>query len=359
MIKLFSTLYGSNLYGTASEESDRDVKHIVLPDINDALLGISPKNTVKKSNKIGYTKNTAEDTDEEYIPFQIFAKDILDGQTYALELAYAIEYSGAEQKIYYPKFLEYCRDLRNTFMTSNMTAMIGYAIKQASIYSDKGERLNAIQEVNDALASLEWFVVGEPKFAETKFNAIWQEIIEVIKPLCEKYPKYVEITEYSINSAGEMRPCIKILEKILPSTASFLHNMNTLKVTIDKYGNRARSAQADQVDWKATSHALRIINEGIILLSGKPLVYPYDVNTVNHLKAIKKGEVDYAEVTKEINSQMDILKTLQLTSTLPQKSHELRKKLDNWLLPRLKTLYQDFEGLTFNPERITQCKQEI
>ena len=50
MQKLFSTLYGSRLYGTQTPTSDLDLKHIVLPPLDRLLLGRGVENKVKKTN---------------------------------------------------------------------------------------------------------------------------------------------------------------------------------------------------------------------------------------------------------------------------------------------------------------------
>ena len=113
-----------------------------MPDLDEILIGKSIENKVKKTNNIAFTKNSSEDVDEEYIPVQVFAKHFLDGQSYALELAYAVEYTAADQIIHDPLFLGFCRELRNQFLTSNISALTGYAVNQASLYSFKGERVN-------------------------------------------------------------------------------------------------------------------------------------------------------------------------------------------------------------------------
>lgn len=97
---LFSCLFGSGLYGTKTPTSDRDVKHVVLPELNDLLLGKKVTNTVKKTNKLANTKNTEDDVDEEFIPLQVFAQDFMMGQTYAIELAFAVDNTEAEQTFY-------------------------------------------------------------------------------------------------------------------------------------------------------------------------------------------------------------------------------------------------------------------
>ena len=85
---LYSTIFGSHLYGTNLTTSDYDYKHIVLPDLNDMLIGKPLKNVVKQTNTNG--KNSNQDIDNEYIPIQIYARHFLEGQIYALEIAFSV-----------------------------------------------------------------------------------------------------------------------------------------------------------------------------------------------------------------------------------------------------------------------------
>jgi RNA repair pathway DNA polymerase beta family len=86
---LFSCQYGSRLYGTQTPTSDLDLKHVYLPALNDLLVGKQLANKVKKTNTKMNTRNGADDVDEEFLPVQVFARDFMMGQTYALELAFA------------------------------------------------------------------------------------------------------------------------------------------------------------------------------------------------------------------------------------------------------------------------------
>src|SRR3954469_21639760 len=86
-MELFSVQFGSRLYGTQTPTSDLDMKVVVLPPIDEVLYGTKLVNKVKQT-RTGPGKNTADDIDLEEIPLQIFAKDFLGGQTYALEIAF-------------------------------------------------------------------------------------------------------------------------------------------------------------------------------------------------------------------------------------------------------------------------------
>ena len=335
MKKLFTTEYGSKLYGTNTPTSDRDLKHVVLPSLNDLLLSKRIQNEVEKTNKKEFTKNCVEDVDEEFIPVQVFARDFLGGQTYALELAYAIEYKEAGQIVYDPKFIGFCRELRSMFLTSNMSALMGYSVNQASLYSFKGERLNAVRAAKDLFVRMDntYPVNAKPLDCVEIFE-------EAAKKIVEKFPKYFEVTTYAVDHNGTMRPCVKLLEKILPYTSTFETSLKVINAHLKKYGSRAEAAAVDNVDWKATSHALRVLDEGIMLLKNRELKFPFEPEYVNLLLSVKMGKFPYDDVIAMINIKLEELKTLEASSTLPKKNPLLNSAMETWLVDWLRTWYE-------------------
>jgi hypothetical protein len=343
MKKLFTCLYGSNLYGTSTPESDRDVKHIVLPSLDDLLLGKTVKNAVNKTNKDRSVKNTSDDVDEEFIPIQVFAKDFLAGQTYALELAFAVDGDHAEQTFYhdgwraaelYPvdfRFKRFCTELRTKFLTSNMHAMTRYAVNQANLYSDKGERLNAAKEL---LAVFNSMPSGDYTLRA------WSHLFEgQVAFLAEQHPTCIQITEYDQNGKGSMKPCIKLLERVIPYNCTFATSAQTVQRIIDKYGARAAAASVDNVDWKAMSHAVRIVNEGVALLLDQSLYFPFPERWVDYLKAVKTGVIPFDDVQKSLEGGLEHLKMLEDNSELPRLTTELRQQHEAWLIKWLKEFY--------------------
>lgn len=351
---LFSCLYGSRLYGTSTPTSDLDWKHIVLPPLDSLLLGNGVKNKDKKTNTEKNARNTQDDVDETFIPIQAFARDYYAGQTYALELAWAMEGDHAKQTFgiigdtdalrWYSVtgdtkhlyFYQFVRELREKFLTSNIKAMMGYAVNQASLYSFKGERLNVVREAAMIFAHADEYYkedglqlkdfLGAPKFAG------------LFADLAAKYPKYFRIQDYDIG-AGVMKPCYYILEKCLPHTNTIKHTMDVLDTLIKKYGTRANEASADNVDWKAMMHALRICNQGVKLLETGRISFPFEQAYVDKLLSIKRGEVPLEVVTTELNQKLDKLKELEVSSTLTPASPERRADLDLWLAAWMRRFY--------------------
>jgi len=378
---LFSTLYGSRLYGTQTPTSDLDLKHIVLPDLETLLLGRKVENKCKHTNNEANVRNSVDDVDEEFIPLQIFARHFVEGQTYAIELAFAIDGAHANQTIFdnrgkvglystghgkntktslktaiycrnfedydyeTPLIVEFVHELRTKFLTSNIKAMMGYVVNQASLYSFKGERLNATRELQDILHQITTtetlkFQAGEEHddVDELRISEIEATYKDMFVKLAAKYPKYFRKDLYDVGG-GVMRPCFVILEKTLPFTNTILQTRKVLHALVSKYGSRADQASESNVDWKATMHAMRIVDEGLELLENHTLTFPFKQDYVDHLLSMKRGELPLDPIKDELSAKLDRLKDLEKTTTLPAADEEFMKTFDVWLTKWLRKFY--------------------
>ncbi len=333
---LFSTRAGSHLYGLNTPTSDVDIKHVVLPDLDDLLLGKQLKNVVNKTNSTT-EKNTASDIDTEFIPLQNFARGFLTGQTAILELAFAIDTKHAQQMIHDERFTIFDHELREQFLTSNIKAMVGYVINQASIYSMKGDRLAAITEVLEFIT----------KFLDysKRFDAALSDLMTLpsfkteIENISAKYPSYFKITEYDASN-GKSAPCLILLSTTLPFTNSLATTHEVITRLFKKYGNRsAASMEAGGVDWKAMMHAARIAGEGIQILDTHKLNVQVSIDERELLLGIKRGEFEYDVVKELISARLERLMQLEKETTLPALTPQLQVEFDSWLLYWLHIFY--------------------
>jgi hypothetical protein len=346
-------MFGSRLYGTQTPTSDIDWKHVVLPDLDHLLLGRGVDNKVKKTNTEKNVRNGADDVDEEFIPLQVFAKHFMEGQTYALEMAFAIEGSHAHQQFWTfnlsdfsaeqepyrfdlcdHMFTEFVFELRNQFLTSNVKAMMGYVVNQANLYSFKGERLNVTRELKELFMGMQREFGTLNGTTDDFATAFADELDDLVM----KYPKYFRKDDYDIGG-GRRAPCFVILEKTLPFTNSIEHSLKVLDALIGKYGSRADQASENNVDWKATMHALRIVDEGIDLLQNHKLTFPFRADYVTILLQIKRGELPLDPIKNELTAKLELLKGLEKTTKLPEYNQELREKFDKWLASWMRRFY--------------------
>jgi hypothetical protein len=328
---LFSCLYGSHLFGTNTPLSDRDEKHIVLPTLDSLLIGRAPKTVVQKTNTKENTRNTKDDVDVEIIPVQVFARDFTEGQTYALELAFAVEGTHTEQNAT-PAFKLFCAELRTQFLTSNLRAMMGYAVNQANLYSLEGERLNTLRAAQTALAAAQAALPDAQTLAELSENAAFAQ-------LASTSPKYFRRTDYDIGG-GRQRGCFVLLEKTLPFTTTIAHTQRVLHALENKYGTRADEASAMNVDWKAFMHALRIVDEGIELLQTARISLPRPAPDIAYLLQVRRGEIAIEILRNSLHEKLETPKELEARSELPQRDIAQKARFDGWLAKWMHRFYK-------------------
>jgi RNA repair pathway DNA polymerase beta family len=328
---LFSCLYGSHLFGTNTPLSDRDEKHIVLPTLDSLLIGRAPKTVVQKTNTKENTRNTKDDVDVEIIPVQVFARDFTEGQTYALELAFAVEGTHAEQNAT-PAFKLFCAELRTQFLTSNLRAMMGYAVNQANLYSFKGERLNTLRAAQAALAAAQAASPDAQSLAEVSEH-------EAFAQLASASPKYFRRAQYDIGG-GQQRGCFVLLEKTLPFTNTIIHTQSVLDALEKKYGTRANEASATNVDWKAFMHALRIVDQGIELLQTARISLPRPAPEIAYLLQVRRGEIAIEILRESLHEKLDVLKELETYGALLQRDGVRKARFELWLTQWMRTFYR-------------------
>jgi len=354
---LYSTEFGSRLYGAATPTSDLDLKYIVLPPLEKLLIGDRIKNEAHSTGD-PRAKNTKDDIDVEYVPIQVFARDFLDGQTYALELAFSVfdETRCANQTVHNSLFVEFVSDLTENFLTSNVKSMTGYAYNQARIYGLKGNRLATITKFLAKLNSaIKIFTDAGVEPAKAKFlEEDWKPWIDA------NADKYMFCTMYE--NSGQYYPAMSLVEKITPFNdlplTEVLRRAEALRL---KYGNRAEAAiEAGGQDWKASMHALRITMQANQLLSSGFLTFPFSPASVEMLLAVKTGSKSPEEFKALLEEEMDRLELLKDKTSLQPISEDLFDKFKPWLAEWMIHFYK-LDNLRSSPQAFSgesQLSQE-
>lgn len=327
---LFKTMSGSRLYGTNTPTSDIDWKEIFLPEKSQMLIGRKLHNVVI-STASDNVRNTKDDVDYEYIPIQVFANDFYNGQTYAIELAYAVlsEHRQDGQELYSREFLTLVYELTRRFQTSNIKAMVGYALNQAQLYGVKGSRLASIRKFTDKIdQELEAGRLSlDDKLSELELWAVVNS------------DKYMYVTSFM--SMDIRLPAISILEKMYPMTITIGEVLQRTKAAQSKYGVRTKEAEtANGMDWKATSHAVRITLQAISLLTDNKLSFPLQPERIDQLLRIKRGEVPAEEVKLILEKLFDDLDIAKEQTTLPTKNQIMDEQFEEWLKDWMVEFYQ-------------------
>jgi hypothetical protein len=346
-IILFRVPFGSHLYGTAGPTSDYDYKAVVLPKLDDLLL--NKKISIRKERpdhlKDG-DKMLSGETETEYIPLQVFFDDFFNGQTYALEVAFAVvqglhdvpEHDGdkSEHFKYQQRLMA---DLVQQFLTSNVKKMVGYAVTQSQMYGVKTERFTSLKTfLNIVNEHFERFNFGnlstELKMSNTQLNSVFHSDL-LSKVLTLPHVNMVEVL--NVRGGKETTPAIEVVGKKFPLTSSWLSVFNSLTKTLHTYGERVKQFDGEGIDWKALSHAIRITEQILELSKEGTLTFPRP--NAAFLKAVKNGEVQLDEATSYLNAKFSKVDDAIANSVLQQRTPELEKKFEEFKLKELKSLY--------------------
>lgn len=309
-MKKFTTVYnmifGSHLYGTSLPTSDTDFKEIILPDLEDLLLGHSIANSFTSTgNK--HSKNSSVDVDCEYIPLHNMLDGFISGQSFALEMVFgALSPNVTNKHFTDPMFLEVCQHLADNFLTSNISALMGYISSQSVKYGAKGKRLKQIENVLTI-------------FEAQKLN--YERLYEIPHEILENddiKKEYVHYGTYLGVSKIENDPCLIILDKIYPLTIKIDEAIERITKQIRSYGHRTiTSANVGGADFKALSHAVRIAYQIIELLETHKLEFP--LKNANVVMDIKAMQYPLNFVIQLLDILIDRIDVLQTQKTLPSK----------------------------------------
>lgn len=361
METLFKTPFGSRLYGTFTETSDHDWKVIHLPDIRKLLIGDKVLKNVFYSTSSKEFKNNADDTDTEYIALQTLARDVVAGQAYAIEIAFALvnadniegtEFTSRDLWIYNSStdtrlarndaLRAFIKELLAKFLTNQMNGMVGYAYHQAKLYSAKGERLTFLRELHQVLLD----TIDRGDGEKTIHNLTIQHDPNgwaFQQPLDDLQAKYAEWFDYSaiyVDETSNKYYSFKVLKKTYLGTSKVKHVAGLIEKAIAAYGSRAnKAAENEGHDWKALSHAVRVTYQAIELLETGSLVLPYKPEICGILKKIKAGEVDFETVSNLLTANIDLIDSLKLTTTLQPSTEILHKEFEEWLSWQMMSFY--------------------
>ncbi|MCK5021155.1 MAG: nucleotidyltransferase domain-containing protein, partial [Candidatus Peribacteraceae bacterium] len=293
-------LYGSHLYGTDTEESDKDYKGVFLPLPEDLLLENTPKsfNLGNNRDKKEGEKNTKDDVDMELYSLAYFVKLAMAGETVALDMLHAPDTMIIEKHPIWDFIIEN----RDKFYTKDLKAFVGYARKQAGKYGVKGSRLN------DAKMVLDFCDLITSVNPDIRLSEVWDGL-----PDGEHIIKHTEPDKNGIMM-------YEVCQRKTMETSKIRYLRDTVNKFYENYGNRAKmAARSEGVDWKAISHAFRAGYQVKELLSTGNIIFP--LTEANFLLRVKIGDFHYKndEIGEKLDALMDEIEELTKESTFPMK----------------------------------------
>jgi hypothetical protein len=340
---LFTVLTGSHLYGTATESSDFDYKAVCLPPLDELLLNTKITNRKEKPEGVSqYAKMGAGQVETEYLPLQVFFNDFFDGQTYALEIAFAV----LQGKLDVTKdaHLGSCpdgiissifEDLVNIYLTKNVQKMVGYAVSQSKLYGLKTQRYTSLSDALRIFQQCGHELEKQMK-KDDQLKLTLADLPELLSDLLKlDHVKQVEILNGDGGTA--LVPALEICNKQFPLTNRVSTVVKSIEKSVGNYGHRVKEFEGEGVDWKALSHAIRITEQVLELCRTGFLQFPRP--NARFLLDVKSGKLTLDEATGYLNRIFSEVDPAVLTSKLQERTLELETSFKAWKIQVLRELY--------------------
>jgi hypothetical protein len=293
--------FGSHLYGTATETSDTDLKGVHTPPARDILLQRVQGEISNERKKSEGERNSPEDVDDKSYALHKYLKLLSEGQTVALDMLFAPAGMRLETSILW----NIIKENKDKLLTKKSTAFVGYVRTQSSKYGVKGSRTAAARKAKEFFDTAVKSLGPTAKLSE--LDAYYINILD-------DHTKIVELPVGAKNSA--LIPYFECCGRKICYTNNVKHAAEVFGKIFDNYGHRARLAEINEgIDWKALSHAVRVGEEALELMSTGYITFPL-VNAA-HILDIKKGRIPYKEVAQEIEQLLVRVEDASAKSILP------------------------------------------
>lgn len=293
MNKIIEIKFGSWLYGTSTPQSDLDFKGIYLPTAREIVLGSYKKTISTSRKKQDCERNTKDDIDRELFSLDRYLALLTEGQTVALDILFAPEFSATITNSPNP----ICEQIwlnKDKLLTRNVNSFYGYAKQQAARYGIKGSRMDALKRVVTML---------EPLPLYDKLNLHIDKIETLVKECQElvslEKTALVEIIQIPNGDKATLMPHLHVNGRKCPFNATVKVALGIYSKILAEYGGRAQKAHlSGGKDWKALSHAVRVNGEAMELLTTGHITFPRPDREL--LVKIKTEQVPYEEIAEMI-----------------------------------------------------------
>lgn len=267
-------IYGSHLFGTASETSDLDIKGIYIPHKESLLLG-EYDNVINIKGK---------DVDFEVWSIQYCKHLINKGDTNVFSVLYSQSYPDAVI-LSDPRFSLFFNNetIKRYLLHNKIKGIVRYCQDQAEVYVIKSNRINSLKTVDEFLKTQD---------PEAKLVSIW-DILPEMEFAVKGFDNNNKLCKYTIG------------DRVFHETVRISYILNVLKIIISQYGKRSLTASNSLTgkDTKSISHAYRAAVEYISILENGYIKYPLE--RAETLKDIKYGRYDIDKAKIEIENMLN------------------------------------------------------
>ncbi len=315
---VYITMYGSKLFGTDNPSSDTDYKGIFIPSKIDVLLKRDIEHYNYNTNT--HSKNEKEDVDLQLYSVYKFFNLLKKGETGALDLLFSL--FREDTQMYNDKtFTSIIMENYSKLYNRHLHSFVGYCVGQSKMYNIKGQRFNELHNFVELFTSI------AVENSEVKLERYFKDIETIFASETYKYVKFIKASISRGNQAYKEGRYVELLGKRFAGSVSVGYFSEQITQMEAQFGNRSRSS-AKGVDFKALSHAVRVINEVEELLDDRFITFPLK-NRV-YITSIKEGNETLESVMDYLDVKLDEVQKKLEESDLAEKSDE--QFIDNLLL---------------------------
>jgi len=307
---VYITIYGSKLFGTDNKNSDTDYKGIFIPSKRDVLLKKDILHFNYNTNS--KTKNDKDDIDIQFYSIYKWFSLLQKGETGALDLLFSM-FREDTQAFNDTNFTSIIKANYQKFYNKNLHSFVGYCVGQSKLYNIKGERYNELD------IFVKYFQNVDKSKYSLKLSTVFDEIQEILDNQKFKYIRFTKGALSRGNQGYKEGIYIELLGKRFSQMVSVEYFLTHIQDMQKQFGNRTISS-AKGVDYKALSHAVRVINEVEELLDTNFITFP--LLNKEYIISIKEGKKNLEEVMNYIDIKLDIVQNKLENSNLAEKSDE-------------------------------------
>jgi uncharacterized protein len=307
---------GSHLYGMSTPESDHDYMGVFLPPV-DYIFGLK---NVEQVNCGFYSKNEKGKNTKEAIDYIIYdirkyIKLALGCNPNIIELLFVNE---KNIKIINSKGRILLENKKNFLSKVAYNKFMGYAQAQRKKMIVKKDTYNNLKRFQNFINNL-----------DIKFdNCYLENVLDVV--LGKEYQKSYKLTAKGI-SVGDI---------FIPVNIFIKRARKIVNNRCEKIGNREELYSKYSYDVKFASHAIRLLTQGIELLSTGNIEFP--LRNKNLLLDIRKGKYTLEEVTNMAIEYENIMRSFKDKNVLPEKcNYDKIEKLQMSLL--YEAIHKDYK----------------
>ena len=308
---VYITKYGSKLYGTDNPNSDTDYKGIFIPNRDDVLLKRDLEHFNFNSND-NNTRNSKDDIDLQLFSVYKFFNLLKKGETGAMDILFSM--FREDTQVYNDEaFTSVIMENYKKFYNRNLHSFIGYCVGQSKVYNVRGERFNELH------LFVEYFNALVKEQGSDKLETMFPTVEQMFENYKYKYIKFVFAPTSRGSGESKEGRYIEVLGKRFLGTVTVGYFSEKITDMEEQFGNRAR-ASAKGVDFKALSHAVRVISEVEELIDDGFISFP--LRNRAFVTAVKEGRESLEDVMDYIDNQLTIVQDKLESSSLEERSDE-------------------------------------